>query len=447
MFKYVKLGDLAEFRNGLNFSKSSTGSNVKIIGVTDFKSYLTPDYSELEEITIDGELKEEDYVQNGDIIFVRSNGNKDLVGRSLYIDRDSRTSFSGFCIRLRFTSSEVLPKYFAFYTKSGHFKKSISKGSLGTNINNLNQGILSDVLVPLPSVKRQKTVIKILESITYKISLNNKINAELEAMAKLIYDYWFVQFDFPISAATAASMGQPELEGKPYKASGGPMVYNKQLKREIPEGWEDGVLGDLLTNISINIEPQDFPDLPYLPIDKLPTEKLYYQEYEDRNQAQSSLIKFNEDDILLGAMRVYFHRVCNAIEDGISRSTMISLRAKESHLKNYALFTLNRKEAILYATKHSTGTSIPYAKWSNSLEKYRICIPKDELVINRFNNLIDPILDKFKVLAKENQKLSELRDWLLPMLMNGQVSIKEAEEYPDSYRESMAAEPREGYGD
>lgn len=301
---------------------------------------------------------------------------------------------------------------------------------------------ISNRTISLPSLIEQQKAAKILVDLDSKIELNNNINAELEAMAKLIYDYWFVQFDFPISAATAVSMGKPELEGKPYKASGGPMVYNQQLKREIPEGWEDGVLGDLLTNISINIEPQDFPDLPYLPIDKLPTEKLYYQEYEDRNQAQSSLIKFNEDDILLGAMRVYFHRVCNAIEDGISRSTMISLRAKESYLKNYALFTLNRKEAILYATKHSTGTSIPYAKWSHSLEKYRICIPKDELVINRFNNLIDPILDKFKVLAKENQKLSELRDWLLPMLMNGQVSIKEAEE-----ELSMAAEPEEGYGD
>jgi type I restriction enzyme, S subunit len=122
-------------------------------------------------------------------------------------------------------------------------------------------------------------------------------------------------------------------------------------------------------------------------------------------------------------MRVYFHRVCNAAEDGISRSTLMVLRAKVNYHKNFGLFTLNREEAIEYATKNSTGTSIPYAKWNSNMEKYKICVADRETLFNDFNKIVDPILEKFKVLTGENRKLIELRDWLLPMLMNGQVKV------------------------
>ena len=218
------------------------------------------------------------------------------------------------------------------------------------------------------------------------------------------------------------------------------MVYKEELKREIPEGWEWKRFGEILHQINDSIEPDEYPELNYLPIDKLPSKKLWYQEYESRSEANSSLIRFEEDDILLGAMRVYFHRVCNAIEDGISRSTMMVLRPIDALNKNFALFTLNRDEAIEYATKNSTGTSIPYAKWSGNLEAYKFCLPNDKELLKGFNKTINPILEDFKVYSKENQKLTELRDWLLPMLMNGQVMVGEAKE-----KLGMVAEEGEEY--
>ena len=89
-----------------------------------------------------------------------------------------------------------------------------------------------------PDLNEQQKIASVLSALDSKIELNNRINAELEAMAKTLYDYWFVQFDFPISEEQAIAMGKPELKGKPYKSSGGKMVYNKELKREIPEGWQ-----------------------------------------------------------------------------------------------------------------------------------------------------------------------------------------------------------------
>jgi len=295
---------------------------------------------------------------------------------------------------------------------------------------NLNSNDIKNFKISIPqSIKTQKQIAKILSDLDAKIEVNNKINEELEKIAKTIYDYWFVQFDFP------------DATGKPYKTSGGKMVFNKLLKRDIPVGWGLNKLGDILNQVTESIEPEEYTELNYLPIDKLPSKKLYYQEYENRNEANSSLIRFQEDDILLGAMRVYFHRVCIAIEDGISRSTMMVLRPNNPIHKNYALFTLNRDEAIEYATKNSTGTSIPYSKWLNNLENHKFSMPSDFNIIEKFNKITNPIIEKLKLNSKENQKLAELRDWLLPMLMNGQVTVKEAQEHIN-----QAAEPQENYG-
>src|SRR5690606_4438017 len=103
---------------------------------------------------------------------------------------------------------------------------------------NINLDYLKALRFKVPEKEEQDAIVTVLYTLDKAIDLNLSINAELEAMAKLLYDYWFVQFDFPMSAAQAKRLGKPKLEGKPYKSSGGPMVYNAELKREVPEGWE-----------------------------------------------------------------------------------------------------------------------------------------------------------------------------------------------------------------
>jgi len=233
--KTIQLSEIAEFRNGLNFSKASNGAGCKIIGVSDFKNQFIPDYEQLNEINPIDITKKEDYLKEGDIVFVRSNGNKALVGRSLYINKNIPLLFSGFCIRLRLIRDEVTALFLVYFCKTNRFKKSISALG-GTSIQNLNQQILGTVYVPLFSKDKQKNITNILFNLDKKIELNNKINQKLEAMAKTLYDYWFVQFDFP------------DENGKPYKSSGGKMVYSDELKREIPEGWEVKTLSELIAN-------------------------------------------------------------------------------------------------------------------------------------------------------------------------------------------------------
>ena len=195
--------------------------------------------------------------------------------------------------------------------------------SSGSARDNLSQKVIQDLEINLPLLETQQKIAKILSDIDDKIEVLHQINDNLAELAKTIYDYWFVQFDFP------------DENGKPYKTSGGKMVYNEVLKREIPEGWEVKKLGEVIEKISNNILPTEYQNLNYLPIDFLPKRQFYYDKYDLRENALSSLIKFDEDDILLGAMRVYFHRVCNAIEDGISRNTIFVLRPFEKENKNY----------------------------------------------------------------------------------------------------------------
>jgi len=265
----------------------------------------------------------------------------------------------------------------------------------------------------LPELKEQQEISNLLFNLDSKIELNNKINKELEAMAKMLYDYWFVQFDFP------------NENGKPYKSSGGKMVYNQELKREIPDGWEVKKLKELLinctdgiSNLKLNTEDK------YTPIDYLPMKRMSFGDYLPSSEANSSLIQYKAKDILIGAMRVYFHRVCIAPFDGITRTTSLVLRPmSEKHLP-YLYQVCNEEKTISVATKLSSGTQQPYVNWEKSLENYKIAYPNNILLIDKYSNKINNIINQVILNEQQNQELAKLRDWLLPMLMNGQVSVK-----------------------
>jgi type I restriction enzyme S subunit len=144
---------------------------------------------------------------------------------------------------LNFNSS--INRFYYYYFQLRDVQQYFHNVATGSTIKNLSLKSIQDFEVPVPSENIWKSITKVLSDLDSKIELNNKINTELEGMAKLIYEYWFVQFDFPISTEQAEKLGDPTLSGKPYKSSGGKMVWNKELKREIPEGWESGELKNI----------------------------------------------------------------------------------------------------------------------------------------------------------------------------------------------------------
>ena len=297
--------------------------------------------------------------------------------------------------------------------------------SSGTGVPSMTFGAYNGIKVKLPQLDIQKKISTLLRAIDKKIELNNRINAELEAMAKTLYDYWFVQFDFPDDS--------PQGQGKPYKTSGGKMVYNPTLKREIPEGWDWKPVSSIIeVKDGTHDSPKPSDSGQYLITSKhlkpsgIDFSDAYLISQEDFD-AVNKRSKVDEGDFLLSmigtiglsqwAMKIETPYAIKNI--GLFKTS----QAPEMADYIYAAVTSLHGRAYLQQNQ-STGTSQPYVTLG-TLRSIPILIP-NEKVFEQFNGKIKPIHKLMYENITENQKLAQLRDWLLPMLMNGQVSVGEA---------------------
>ena len=165
-FKYCNLGFIAEFKNGLNYNVLDFGTEVKFLGVGDFQNYLVlNDESMFSNIITDTEIEDDYYLKNGDIIFVRSNGSKELVGRAIMVDNiDFKVTYSGFCIRLRNKEpKKINSKFLLYFFRSDYFRNELQRLSQGSNIANINQDLLSHIKIPLVDIRFQESVVDFLD--------------------------------------------------------------------------------------------------------------------------------------------------------------------------------------------------------------------------------------------------------------------------------------------
>ena len=370
-------------------------------------NYSTINYVSEEDAT---RLKRYSTVTN-DILYARRG---DVEKHAFVRAKDAGVLCGTGCLRVRINSNEVESAFLSFYLNREETRKWLVTHAVGTNMPNLNTDILSDVPIAYPTLKEQRKIVKVLNCLEERIVLNEKINDNLEQQAKLIYDYWFTQFDFP------------DEDGKPYCSSGGKMVWNEQLKRNIPENWKVAQLKDIFNVSGKPISRDDCQtDAYYTPIDVIPKRTITFAGGLSAAEANSSLQVYEENNILLGAMRVYFHRVCISAQSGITRTTTLVLKPKVDEYLGYAYQVLNDDNAILYATQHSSGTQQPYIKWNDVLENYRFAMPSNPKLLYEYSKISEPLITKAKNCARETEQLRKLRDWLLPMLMNGQATIND----------------------
>jgi type I restriction enzyme, S subunit len=161
------LGELATFRNGMNFTKSSKGEKINIVGVKDFQNSFWVPFETLETVTLDGKLNDFDLLKEGDILAVRSNGNPQLIGRTLLASEVvGKVSHSGFTIRIRLNSKNIDPIYLCNYLKISKTRKILVDGGNGVGIKSLNQGSLSALIIPFPAMKEQQTIVQKLDALS-----------------------------------------------------------------------------------------------------------------------------------------------------------------------------------------------------------------------------------------------------------------------------------------
>ena len=273
----------------------------------------------------------------------------------------------------------------------------------------------------LPDLLVQKKIAKVLSDLDAKIELNNKINAELEAMAKLIYDYWFVQFDFP------------DENGKPYKSSGGKMVYNEELKREIPEGWEVKELGsciDIQRGISYKSSEIKGGGIPMINLNSFNLNGTYKPEGIKEfsgNYASKNLI--DAGDLLIAATDVTRNAdiigkaimVPEYYSDLVMSMDIAKVIPNDDLTESYLMMLFNSNHYHNYIRWYANGTLVLHLKM-DGIKWYKAEIPPIKL-LNEFDSIFKPISGRINETSLQNKKLAELRDWLLPMLMNGQVTV------------------------
>lgn len=315
---------------------------------------------------------------------------------------------------------------FMYYFIKHHMPQIEALGS-GTTFKEVSKDSMENYEVDIPDLPTQKKIADVLSCIDDKIALNNKTNNELENMAKTVYDYWFTQFDFP------------DANGKPYKASGGKMEYNQVLKREIPAGWEVKRLGDLFsTNRGVSYNTKSITAENGIPMINLasfsPTGKYkidglktFAGDYaEEKKLKPYDLVMCNTQQTAIDFSKDIIGKVLLVpdIFDGdiVSSHHVNTIRFHNENLKLYFFRFFNTDFFHKYISNFANGTSILGLVFSG-VEDYMSVIPP-ESVLNNFNKLMIDIEKKKNVIIRETEELTKLRDFLLPLLMNGQIEVK-----------------------
>ncbi len=342
-------------------------------------------------------------VKENDIVYSRRG---DVTQKAL-IRKSEAGYFCGTgCLLLR-PGKKFDARFLTYYLSIPKIQNWIVSQAVGATMPNLNTGILSSIPFHGPEKPEQERVANVLSAIEEKIELNNRINAELEAMAKTLYDYWFVQFEFP------------DANGKPYKTSGGKMVYNSTLKREIPEGWCDKTLSQI-ANITMGQSPegrsyndegvgtifyQGSTDFGWL----FPTTRQY-------TTAPSRMAK--KGDILL-SVRAPVGDMNIANTDCCIGRGLAALNSKTG--SDGFLFYVMKYFKQIFDRRNSEGTTFGSIT-KNDLHSLTLAYPTPDL-LKKYDDVVTNYNKMIFERSLENKELVSLRDWLLPMLMNGQVTV------------------------
>ncbi|MCY7024483.1 restriction endonuclease subunit S [Streptococcus sanguinis] len=374
---------------------------LRITDIDDFGNLLEDDKKSVSSPEIEKYILKE-----GDIVFART-GNS--TGRTYYHEeKNGKLAFAGFLIKFSLDKSKVDPKYLKYFTISKPYKQWVDNLSNGSTRGNINAKTFAECPIILPSREQQDYLVRVLSSFEEKIQINNQINQELEAMAKTLYDYWFVQFDFP------------DQNGKPYKSSGGKMVYHPELKREIPEGWGVEKLSKI-ANITMGQSPKGSS------YNEVGEGLLFFQGSTDfgwrfpmaRQYTTEPSRMAEEDDILLsvrapvGTLNIADTRCC------IGRG-LAAINSKIG--ANSYIFNVMQDFKKLFDLRNSVGTTFGSIT-KDDLYNLKIIYPPNELLMN-FDQLVKSFDREIKNRSRQNQEFTQLRDWLLPMLMNGQVKVE-----------------------
>ncbi len=421
--EYRPLADFVELSQGLAVNKGTAHlfSDIKncefpypLLRIVDFEKGIHDFYSKY----VSKDVSPSVIIDENTIVFTRVTcqcfrGFKGVLHNNLFI--------------VNLISSELTKDYLFTVLQSDFVRRQALYFAQSSVVPDLNHMMFKEIRIPVPNKSIQEKIANLYLNITNKIDNNNIINHELESMARTIYDYWFLQFDFP------------DENGKPYKSSGGKMVWNEELKCEIPDGWETDEIGNLMESkrgISYNSATIGVEGVPMINLASFNTNgtykpsgiKTYSGVYEQDKvlkpydllmcNTQQTAIDFKKDIIGKAIL------VPDIFEgDIVSSHHVTAIKTHTDEMKYYLYYLFNTEFFHKYIAGYTNGTNI-LGLLFDGVEKYKITIPSKN-VLKKYANIAKDIEKQKSKIIKENQELTSLRDFLLPLLMSGQVGFKE----------------------
>ena len=379
----IRLGEIGKISMCKRILKSQTNefSGIPFYKISTFGGTPTVYIDE----KIYREYKEKySYPKKGDILISAAG----TIGKTVIFDGEASYFQDSNIVWIENDESKVTNQFLYYFLQTNPFIT-----TNGSTIKRLYNDNLRDTKIPnVPSIQQQNQITDILGALDKKIQINNQINQELEAMAKTLYDYWFVQFDFP------------DQNGKPYKSSGGKMVYNPELKREIPEGW--GV-----------------EKLKYFLTIKNGKDHKHLQDGKFAVYGSGGIMRTVADYLYSGESILFPRKgtLNNVMYVNEEFWTVDTMFYSEVNKNNSALYVFYSVKDIDF-NKLNTGTGVP-SMTSSILYDLNIIVP-EENILEKFNTVVKRNYETIKLNNIQNQELTQLRDWLLPMLMNGQVKVE-----------------------
>ena len=418
--KKYKLGELLDVKRGASLAGEHYATSGEYIRLTcgnfDYQNNSFKVNTSKDNLYYTGPVREEFIMKKGDIITPLTEQAIGLLGSTAIIPEDGKYIQSQDIAKV-ICNEDLLCPSFAFYLiASDAVKKQLSAAAQQTKIRHTSPDKIKDCTVWIPDLPTQEKIGRMLSDIDSKIALNRAINQNLEALAKQLYDYWFVQFDFP------------NEEGKPYKSSGGKMVWNERLKRNIPASWKTVVVDDVAevfngATPSTGDEQNYGGDVVWITPKDLSDQKQKFVYQGERNISQAGydscsthLLPINT---VLMSSRAPIGLLAIAKAELCTNQGFKSFMPKEDRIATFLYYYLQFH--IKQIEQLGTGTTFKEVSREDVL-KFPILKPSD-VVLDLWEERVSALNDKQLELQKENENLVKHRDELLPLLMNGQVSL------------------------
>ena len=419
--KKYKLGDLVEVTRGMSLSGqfySETGTLIRLtLGNFNMNGGGFKENTSKTDLYFTGPVKEEYILQEGDIITPLTEQSLGLLGTTAKIPESGKYIQSQDVALVKCKEGLIDPNFCYYLISSNLVRQQLSAAAQQTKIRHTSPDKIKDCTVWVPDLENQKRIGRILADIDSKITVNRQINDNLEAIAKQLYDYWFVQFDFP------------NEEGKPYKSCGGKMVWNEKLKREIPEGWNVVALIDF-AEIKNGATPSTANPLNYGGnIIWITPKDLSDQQSKFVYQGERNISQLGYDSCSTNLLPANSVLLSSRAPIGLVSIAMTELCTNQG-FKSLVPHDANNSLYLYYYIKHhikqieQIGTGTTFKEVSREdLCKFPILMPCNALGYLQWVERMTQIADEQFILTKEIANLTKQRDELLPLLMNGQVSV------------------------